>query len=304
MHWTYRRAPARSDLEQGDILLPTTKLRTLFRRVHPHFDDPKYLGFVVTTQTCDLVRRGKHLTCDAQYISVAVIRPLEQVLFDLLGEVCAPVANGAYRASDRGKAKDLLQRIFNQNEWKLGVFYLHPDADLGRRPSENEPSGFGDSGVCLLRVSVALLRKHYTVLRAARCGRLRSEFSDKLGWIVGNLYSRIATPDWSDSPNGDSELGALLDDFLGASGSSNRPIWLSDDQLSALSREGVDLQVVSRRELMERLTSLSIETSVDRAVREVARDIKSVAPNFPDDQVEKICNRLRNNGKFKKALRG
>jgi hypothetical protein len=305
MHWTYRRAPSRSNLEQGDILLPTRRLGRLFRRVHPHFDDPKYLGYVVTTQTCDLVRRGKSRTCDAQYISVAVIKPLDQVLFDLLDEVCKPIVRGAYRAADREKAKDLLRRIFNQNEWKLGLFYLHADADLVTKARRSEPSGFGDNGVCLLRVSVALMRKHYDVLKAARCGRLRAEFADKLGWMVGNLYSRVATPDWEGAKGGGGveQLAQLVSDYIGASASPTRPIWVAEDVLVALESAQAQLRGMTREALVEKLETLPVETSLDRAVGQVAKDIGSILKGVSPQDVEKICNRLRNNGKFLKALR-
>jgi hypothetical protein len=46
--------------------------------VHNHFADPKYLAFIVLTQTCDLVVRKK--ACKAKHISLAVIRPLSALV--------------------------------------------------------------------------------------------------------------------------------------------------------------------------------------------------------------------------------
>lgn len=305
MHWTYRRAPKRSDLEQGDILLPTPELRTVFREVHRHFDDPKYLGFVVTSQTCDLVRRGKSKACETPYISVAVIRPLNQVILDLIDQVCSPIGPGIYRDSERARAKELLYRVFNQNEWKLGIFYLHPDADLTVRGEEVGPSGFGDNAVCLLRVSVALRRVHYKVLCAARCGRLKPEFSNKLGWMVGNLYSRVATPDWSEHPGGGAQIDELVSDFVGSSEARTaRPLWLTDDQVAALQASGVQIERMTKEDIIKKLESLKVETSLDRAVREVSSEIGRVLTDVAPERLETICNRLRNNGKFRKAIRG
>ena len=74
-HWTYTDCCPEDDLEQGDIILPTEQLKSLFARVHQHFCDPKYVGFVVLTQSCDLVRRDDGV-CKAKHITLAVVREL------------------------------------------------------------------------------------------------------------------------------------------------------------------------------------------------------------------------------------
>jgi hypothetical protein len=56
-HWTYEDFRDDSDLFQGDILEPTEDLRSILGQVHPHFLHPKYTGFLLITQSCDLVRR-------------------------------------------------------------------------------------------------------------------------------------------------------------------------------------------------------------------------------------------------------
>lgn len=77
MHWTYAK-PETSDLSQGDVLLPSTELREkLLRPVHPYFAHQKYLAFMVTTQSCDLVLRGGKPS--ASHISIAPVRSLKAV---------------------------------------------------------------------------------------------------------------------------------------------------------------------------------------------------------------------------------
>src|SRR5207247_8080250 len=99
--------------------------------------------------------------------------------------------------------QQFLERVINQNEQAHGLFYLHPDADVG----------IAVPAAAMLRVSISLRsREHYNVLKAARCGRLRAEFRNKLGWLTGNLYSRVDTPDWADEDGGAEASKALIAD--------------------------------------------------------------------------------------------
>src|SRR5688572_19066865 len=114
LHWTYQPCPPPdAGLEQGDILQPTEELRRIFTTVHPHFAHEKYLAFLVTTQSCDLVRRGGVST--AAYVNVAAVRPISKVIQKLLSNVSKPVARGAFRQSARASARQLFERLLNQN---------------------------------------------------------------------------------------------------------------------------------------------------------------------------------------------
>lgn len=95
-HWTYDHFETEEDLRQGDILEPSTSLRDVLREVHPHFLDPQYTAFLITTQTCDLVRRGKPRTCSTGYVNIVVVRSIEDVLHDLISHRCKPVASQIY----------------------------------------------------------------------------------------------------------------------------------------------------------------------------------------------------------------
>jgi hypothetical protein len=162
-HWTYEAFEPASDLHQGDILWPTAELMGLFKEVHPHFCQDKYLAFMVITQSCDLaVRAGFPST---RYINLAVVRSLSEVLRSLLDTACKPLKPGLYPAKRKNDAVALLQRLFNQNEQKLGLFYLFPDGEIG----------IGENAVAFLRVSVAFRAEHYDLMTRARRGRLAPE---------------------------------------------------------------------------------------------------------------------------------
>ncbi|HET7789014.1 MAG TPA: hypothetical protein VFL36_23780, partial [Myxococcales bacterium] len=203
MHWTYAALAAENDLDQGDFLAPTERLKALVKMRSTGFEPHEPLGFMVATQSCDLVRRKKTESID-YHVSIVPVLSLKAVLPELLTKIAQPVAFGMFAASTKYKAQQLLERIVDQNESKLGLFYFHPDAELG----------LGDSAVAFLRVKIPLEGKHYPVFIDARRGRLDPEFRAKCGWLLGNLYSRAASPDWADREGGKRQRDELVKQHL------------------------------------------------------------------------------------------
>jgi hypothetical protein len=76
--------------------------------------------------------------------------------------------------------------------------------------------GLGENCVALLRIGVTLRSDHYSTLLDARRGRLQAPFQAKLGWQLGNLYGRAASPDWQDQAGGIEALEQLIEAALDA----------------------------------------------------------------------------------------
>jgi hypothetical protein len=292
LHWTYSQFESSSDLEQGDILAPNEALRAVLSEVHPHFCKSKYLGFAIATQSCDLVRRGRSLP-KARHISVSVIRSLKQVIPTLLSHFVEPVADGVFRTSCKLTAKQFLQRLFNQNEQSLGLFYLHPDASVG----------VGEPSVVYLRVHVALKAKHYDVLAGARTGRLEPEFRAKFGWLIGNLYARAASRDWTDAEGGKEELDRLIDINLNEQTPGAGPVWVDDELVAASMAAGTVIQGQSPTEVVEILEKNRPPTRAERLVQEILGHVtKQLNPS--DDQIRRLKNRLLDSGRLRKLVSG
>jgi hypothetical protein len=290
-HWTYAQAPPGSDLdlEQGDILRPSEDLRKLFEDVHPHFCDAKYNGFLIATQSCDLVRRKK--TPKALYISLAVIRPMVQVLPKLIAQTIRPICPGSrlFPEEDRAKIKDLLERILNQNEHALGLFFLHADSD----------SGIDEHSVSLLRVTVSVRSEHYDKLTSARSGRIDVPFQAKLGWLLGNLYARPASPDWHDQEDGPNKLGQLINQCLLDIPAEYGPSWVDSDLLRGAREQRIDFR---GKELAD-LEKFRSRPPHEVAAQQVRVAMSKVDPEFPEEKLKKLENRLMNDGKFRKLFR-
>jgi len=285
VHWTYQDISRGEDLSQGDILSPSPELLSLFAEVHPHFCRDKYLGFMVASQSCDLVRRGG--IPKAGYIALSAIRPLSSILPKLVAQVATPIGKGKFLSSGLGDLKRLLERIFNQNEQAIGLFFLYPDGDLK----------LGEEAVAMLRVTVSVRSQHYELLTNARVGGLKAEFQAKLGWLLGNLYNRPATPDWSDHEGGKEKLKELISIYSGETESQSENFgvaWIDDELIKEAKRKKLDVENLTPDDL-ERLRP---EPTLEKALSEIESNLCKVFPEVSPETVTKLRNRLRNSGKF------
>lgn len=285
------------DLQQGDVLLPTKELREVFTEVHQHFLDDKYKAFLVLTQTCDLVRNRGFDPCKSQYINLAVVRPIEDVLFALLDVVCEPVKlnkkriKGFYTSQSKNSAERLLGRIINQNEDAMGIFYLPPDTSVK----------IAYHSVALLQVNIALRSKeHYGTCVDARRGRLDPVYRDRLGWIIGNLFSRIATDDVSNK-----QKGSFIKSFLGPSDYIEKPPkWTPKESIDYVKKTVIDARKMGDDEIISILTEHKPEPPIEIALRQVMVTVSEATGGITEETAKNIEDRLRSDDIFKAVLKG
>lgn len=188
MHITYNFEDFdKTELMQGDVLERTPALDKLLAQVHPHFyASSKNLYFVVLTQTCDLVPREGGV-CKAPYISLAPARSLDWLLEKHIGGLSSPNIRAALPVvanKNKVKTREFLQRLVNNNE--PGYFFL-----------DAKDTPLSEDCAAVLNLSIAIKASlHYNVCLDAKIIQLNDAFQAKLGWLVGQLYSRVGTQDW------------------------------------------------------------------------------------------------------------
>lgn len=295
MHWTYEKWERDSDLRQGDILEPTEELLNLFKDFHPHFTQEKYRGFLILTQSCDMVlRKERGNKCSATHISLSVIRSLQDVISDSLKDRFGYLAPGIYAQHTKKTVKDLVERLVNQNENALGLFYLHPALD----------SGITLPSVAILRVAISVrATEHYHILKEARVGRLSKEFQPKLGWMVGNLYSRVGVTDWKEQSEDESENieDNIIKEIL--SFTRKEPVWLDRALYKKILKKYPDFNSLSSSEQEKIISDFLPPPPKDKVIEIIAKTVKDVAPKVPDNILEIIKNRLVNNDQFEAQMR-
>src|SRR5436305_1697461 len=115
MHFTYVKPSG--DLYQGDLLRRTDAVEAILKEVHPHYLDAEYKLFMVLTQTCDLVRRGKEKSCNSRYIEIATVRSVDVALQRQLVKYQENIDAVADVCSDkfRGRMVDFAKSLLNNN---------------------------------------------------------------------------------------------------------------------------------------------------------------------------------------------
>lgn len=297
----YDSVDATEDLYQGDILQSSREIRSIFKEVHPHFLDQKYTAFLVLTQTCDLERRGKGQgkECKSRYINLAVVRQLEDVLTALLDrtcarvEICENVVEGVYKERSRGRAEMLLERIFNQNEQAMGIFYLPANMDVR----------IAVPSVALLQVSVAVrASEHYEALTRSRSGRLRPEFQSKLGWLIGNIFSRVATRDMPKTKRKE-----LIAAFLGSAKEGVESEvgirWVSGKAVEKAKQEQISIDNLTTDQIVDALSKYKPTPPINTAIGRVVSVIEEELQGATQDQLQKISIRLSNDPLFSEACK-
>lgn len=290
MHWTYEPFKEDSDLCQGDILEPSDALKAIFQDVHSHFTNEKYRGFLVLSQTCDLVRREGE-PCGATHISLSVIRSLQDIISDSLRNNFGYLAPGVYNQGIKKSVENLAERLVNQNEYALGLFYLHPCLD----------SGITVGAVAVLRVSISLKSSlHYETLRASRVGRLNTNFQAKLGWMVGNLYSRVGVPDWKENADEGVE-GELLKKILAFS--REEPLWLDKNIYKKIIGEEPNFENLPTHEQNNLIEKYKPVPPKDKILEIIGNTVKNIAPKITEEHLSRIKQRLSNNEQFNAQMR-
>jgi hypothetical protein len=200
-HYVYRD-PSTASLNQGDVLKKTEGLIAHLDQYHKYYaNHADYKYFMVVTQTCDLVRRDG--ACKSPYITLAAVRPLEEVLRREAAKHQTDWQRDAGVIGKRAEEKLVLflSSLIDNNQ--DGYFYLHQDVGLGIQ----------QNCCAFLPLSVTLKVEHYHLCLDAKIAELTDTFQAKLGSIIGQMYSRVAAPEW-DENYPDNKVGKVVAGML------------------------------------------------------------------------------------------
>ena len=252
MHFTYIE-PDFDSLHQGDILEKTSELKELINVIHPHYSKDEYTHFQVLTQSCDLVKRGGE--CGAKYLTIAAVRSLSTVVTREIEKTAKKQfveVKDASICSEKHKPRlmQFLESLFNNNSKEH--FFLRAEPRLD----------FYEDCCTFLHLSIALKPEHYDALLRAKRLQLSNVFKSKLGWMVGNLYSRVGTPDYVPSAIEEksdfvSLLESTLDSFV---------VWAKKDIFPYIQKEYSD--------------EVEAEELIEKALQDYAERIDSKVENF------------------------
>lgn len=283
VHFTYHITQDKKSLCQGDLLELTASLREAIKTVYPYFleDDDKYC--MVLTQSCDLVKR-KDDRCKASYISLARVQK-----FDTFFEKYLLSKLGAERINEyivldskkKDRAYQFLERLYNNTE--SDYFFLY----------QEEALALHENMIALLRCSVPLNSdSFYGVCLEAKTIELADEFKAKLGWLLGDIYSRVGTTDWES-------------------------IMTQRERVDMINKELVSHCIISQRQRIQALKKIleenevpiadflenfPIETNYEKAINAIEKIVKEPNNSISEDMANLLIQKIRNNATLKSLI--
>lgn len=290
-HFTYSDiSEDNKHLKQGDIFKRTEALDAIISDVHKHYLKSDYLYFIVLTQSCDLVRRKKD-KCKSPYITIAAIRSLELLLSREIRKkqkTDLEIKANLLPEEHREDLYRFLERLFNNNEPEY--FYLHENPSINFR-----------SCVAFLRLSIPIKSDlHYDTCLDARLLELHDNFKSKLGWLVGNMYSRVGTEDWV--PNTLTEdsfkfwINKTLDDSC---------FFVDEKKYKELNNifKKEELPTLSEKEILERITGYPIKQKQELLIESLDKIIEKRSIIADPEVKNKFFNFIKNDKIISAILR-
>ena len=289
IHFTYKADADMKSLCQGDVLNITEELAEVLRNVHPYFLNGQYRYFMVLSQSCDLVRRdGKN--CKTPYITLAAIRSYDSfVEKTLVKEKFAENVSGLLLMDEKKKEKayQLIERIYNNTEPEY--FFLYKEDALD----------FPESMITYLKDSIALKsQEHYDKCLAAKKMELSDEFKAKLGWLVGNMYSRVGTADWEGIMTAQERKEMLNNDL------ESKCIIGSKDQLKILKAELAKKSemIHNHEEAASFVSDIYVQTKYEKAMSIIEEIFQTSSKKIPKEEKEILLNKIKSRTTLKTLI--
>lgn len=280
VHFTYKSNPDMNSLCQGDILKITDELKEVLTTVHPYFKNEQYKYFMVLTQSCDLVRREKKI-CKTPYITLAAVRCFSEFFEKLLISKKFAESNNGYLLMDskqQSGAYQLLERIYNNTE--PDYFFLYKEDLLD----------FPESMIASLKVSIALKSElHYDACLSAKHLELSDEFKAKLGWLVGNIYSRVGTTDWESILTPPQRKSMLTEEL------QSHCIIGSKEQIRILKKElANNAESLQTQEAVANfILGCPIETPYDKMIKILEDVVRTSSNDIPQKEKETLIKTIK-----------
>lgn len=238
------------------------------------------------TQSCDLVRRDKK-SCKSQYITLAAVHSFQDFLYREIGKHGSCVSINDFKfinSQQKTRHLQMVERIYNNTEPDYFFLYKEPEYQ------------FDESMVAYLKVSIALKSDlHYDTCLEAKVMELTDEFKAKLGWLVGNIYSRVGTTDWS-SIMSEEEKKKIIEDEL-----SKYLVFSDKERIKQLKKEVEKDEVAyaSIEELLTHMETYYVPTKYDKIMSTIDKVLEN---NLSQNKVESIKNSFHNNTTLKTLI--
>jgi len=283
------------DLNQGDLIELSGNFLEKFQGFYPEVTTSNSDGYcMVISQSCDLVRRNGD--CKSKYINLCMVRPFNEMMTKVFTHnKTKDVKDGDYflfGSSQYDEVKSNIWKLINNSESK-NRFFLPKHSKLKNHL------------LVQLDVMFAVRSEIYADILANRQLSLASEFRAKIGKIVGDLYSRVATSDLFDHGLQEEQVSAIVESMMDDLKIVNV---LDGSNLEALRKKSYLINEKNINAIKEKAKEIEMEKGVRGTNKIISattnNNIDILTDCFQDHAfIQDLIQLAKNNqGKFKKAL--
>lgn len=121
---------------------------------------------------------------------------------------------------------------------------------------------------------------------------MTDEFRSKLGWLTGNMYSRVATRDWPKE-----DLKGIINTSLGlehegsGTAAADRPRWVFRDSVKHANNASMDLTGLSEDQITEKVNKFSHLKPNEQALEAIVSTVRKGIP-LSDHDADNLRGRL------------
>jgi hypothetical protein len=184
----------------------------------------------------------------------------------------------------RNKISEFMGRLLNNNE--PGFFYL-----------DSEGTSLGRDCVAFLNLSIAIKADlHLKTCISAKMLQLTETFQAKLGWLVGQMYSRVGTQDM-DAGKATKKISECLKTVA---------LWFDEAKIKAIEAKFVELRQTDPQKKMSEAEITAMIRAVpsvrDQAMARAAEIIKDALGDNQEKLARRLSSRLSGDAALKKLL--
>jgi hypothetical protein len=283
------------DLRQGDVISRKGLSARSVESCHPELLGIECSHFLILTSSCDLtLRKSEQDTYEAQFLTMAPIYPLDVILEQQLEIFQSTIEKKAQQCSDKTRSllKDFLKRLINNN---LPDYFFLPQ-------STTKDIEFPVHSCAILRHAFPIkLDYYYLLFQQTRVVSLTDVFVAKLGFLVGEMYSRVATDDVIPEymPDFINKVEAWLTGL--SDWEDSKTVGRAITAALKLNKINELLQATSE-EVRAFIAQYSQEETLEKAVKRIIGILEKQNLPIDDQQRQKFANVLLKDDKFKNFI--
>jgi hypothetical protein len=156
-----------------------------------------------------------------------------------------------------------------------------------------------------LRLSIAIRSEHYEKCLKAKFLELTEEFRAKLGWAVGNLFSRIGTRDWVPTVMQEPDFENFIEEIL-----DRKFVWFEPEIVNAtakyFSEKKISPESLSQDKIIEIAKSIRLPTKEEnkqRVLKSIKRILEKQHAIADGIDIQYLLNLIEQDAVFKSCIK-